>query len=243
MNKLNKKQKLIVISILVVSILSISYYIYGKEGSFAVEDNLENIETSIDEKAEEKTEKNNEEEKIKVHISGAVNNEGLIELENNSRIANAIEKAGGLKENACMDEINLAFVLEDGMKIKIPTKEEVEKQNRETLEKSGANTEQKYIINERVDYQTKNSINSNINNNASNDIATKKKVSNGNSKVNINTANQTELETLPGIGATTALKIISYRNEKGRFKSIEDIKGVSGIGDAKFGKIKNLINV
>ena len=50
--------------------------------------------------------------------------------------------------------------------------------------------------------------------------------SKNNLRVNINTANQTELETLPGIGTATALKIINYRKENGKFKNIEDIKNV-----------------
>ena len=61
--------------------------------------------------------------------------------------------------------------------------------------------------------------------------------------VNINTATQTELETLPGIGPSTALKIINYRTENGKFKSIEDIKNVSGIGDSKFDTLKKYITV
>ena len=61
--------------------------------------------------------------------------------------------------------------------------------------------------------------------------------------VNINTATQTELEALSGIGPSTALKIIQYRNENGKFKSIEDIKNVPGIGDSKFEAIKNEICV
>ena len=63
------------------------------------------------------------------------------------------------------------------------------------------------------------------------------------SKVNINTATQTELETLPGIGPATATKIIEYREENGKFKSIEEIKEVNGIGDSKYDKIKDLIKV
>lgn len=64
-----------------------------------------------------------------------------------------------------------------------------------------------------------------------------------NTKVNINTATQTQLETLPGIGPSTASKIVSYRKENGKFKSIEDIKKVSGIGGSKFDKIKDFICV
>jgi competence ComEA-like helix-hairpin-helix protein len=59
-------------------------------------------------------------------------------------------------------------------------------------------------------------------------------------KININTATQAELETLPGIGPSTSLKIINHRNENGKFKSIEDIKEVSGIGESKFNNINSL---
>ena len=61
--------------------------------------------------------------------------------------------------------------------------------------------------------------------------------------VNINTAPQTELEQLPGIGASIATRIIDYRNKNGKFKAIEDIKNVTGIGENKYEKIKDLIKV
>ena len=67
------------------------------------------------------------------------------------------------------------------------------------------------------------------------------KISGG--KVNINTANQAELETVPGIGPSTALKIIEYRVAHGKFKKIEDLKKVEGIGEAKFNNLKNEITV
>lgn len=62
-------------------------------------------------------------------------------------------------------------------------------------------------------------------------------------KVNINTAKQTELETLSGIGPSTALKIINYRKENGDFETIEDLKNVPGVGEAKFENIKEGICV
>lgn len=64
-----------------------------------------------------------------------------------------------------------------------------------------------------------------------------------NNKININKATQTELEMIPGIGPSTALKILEYREINGKFLKIEDIKNVSGIGDAKFEKIENYITV
>lgn len=63
------------------------------------------------------------------------------------------------------------------------------------------------------------------------------------SKININKATQAQLETIPGIGPSTALKIINYRNENGKFAKIEDIQNVSGIGAAKYEKMKEYITI
>jgi len=61
--------------------------------------------------------------------------------------------------------------------------------------------------------------------------------------ININTASQFQLESLPGIGPTTAQKIIDYREENGPFSTIEEIMDVSGIGPGTFERIKDLITV
>lgn len=61
--------------------------------------------------------------------------------------------------------------------------------------------------------------------------------------ININTASIAELDTLPGIGPTTAQKIIDYRDQNGPFLSIEDIINVSGIGPASYERMKDLITV
>ncbi|WP_015295468.1 helix-hairpin-helix domain-containing protein [Tepidanaerobacter acetatoxydans] len=62
-------------------------------------------------------------------------------------------------------------------------------------------------------------------------------------KININTAGEAELIQLPGIGPVTAQKIMDYRKTNGLFKTIDDIKNVSGIGDKKFEQIKDKIKV
>jgi len=219
MNNLNKKQKIIAGIIASIIAAGICYYVYAKDTELLTQEQnleIEQLEQSGDEN-KNTTSKSYHDTLIMVHVSGAVNKEGIVELKQNSRIADAIEKAEGLKENACMEEINLAYVVEDGMKIHIPTQEEKQK-----------NDIQKEYITKSSGIETKE--NTKINHEQS-------------TKININTATQTELETLPGIGPSTALKIISYRKEKGKFKTIEEIKEVSGIGDSKFNSIKDLINV
>lgn len=199
MIKLDRKK--VVIIIFVIIVIGISYYIYSNYFSETIQDFEATLENENKVDAESNNEKdNNKENNMVVHISGAVLNEGVIELKEGSRITDAIEKAGGLKENACIKDINLAEILEDGIKINIPTIDE--------YNKSKDNNEE---INQN-----------NISKNDNKPSNVQKNI-----KVNINTATQSELETLPGIGASTALKIINYRKENGKFKSIEDIKKVS----------------
>ncbi len=67
--------------------------------------------------------------------------------------------------------------------------------------------------------------------------------SKANKIVNINTADEKELDSLPGIGPVMAKKIVDYRSEKGKFFDIEDLKGIPGISEKKFDKLKSLISV
>lgn len=62
-------------------------------------------------------------------------------------------------------------------------------------------------------------------------------------KININTADETELDSLPGIGPARAADIIAYREEHGGFQSIEELKNISGIGDKTFENLKDLVTV
>lgn len=62
-------------------------------------------------------------------------------------------------------------------------------------------------------------------------------------KVNINTASVEQLSELPGIGGKTAERIVQKREELGKFKTIEDLKQVKGIGDKKFEKLKPHITI
>lgn len=204
MEILSKKQKVIVVVLIIFMCLIIGYYFINK----TQKNDYSELETIAEEKEQE--EEIIDEDKIVVHITGEVENEGIIELEKGARISDAIEKAGGTTEEASIADVNLAYSLKDGQKIKIPN----------------INEEDEQIIKEE----------------AGEDIIiegdNKKE-----EKININTANQTELETLSGIGPSTALKIINYKKEHGKFNNIEDIKNVPGIGESKFENIKEYICV
>lgn len=207
---LSKRQKIILIGILIFIIGIIMYYCYIQYQTIDIDS--QEIEQEEKNKNIVKIEKEDTQEII-VHISGAVKKEGIIKIRQGGRISDAIEAAGGLNENASLKSVNLAYIVEDGQKIYIPTKEEEQEiENEYTIIQEGNNN---------------------------NKISTKGEQE----KVNINKATQTELEELPGIGSSTALKIIQYREENGRFQTIEDIKKVNGIGDAKFNNIKEYIGI
>lgn len=236
MYEFNKKQKIIIAIIGLMIIIAFLYYIYTKEDDSIisteeiVEENM--VENTIGNLEENEETTKEDTDKIIVHVSGAVNKEGIVELEENSRISDAIDKAEGLKENADTKNINLAFKLEDEMKIYIPTIGESREQN-----KQNGQSQNQTLMDETSKYVTSSS--GVVQEEQTNGQSEQKK----NEKININTATQTQLETLPGIGPSTSLKIVNYREENGKFKNIEDIKEVSGIGDAKYENIKDLICV
>ncbi len=209
MEILNKKQKIIVVVLIIIMCIVIGYYIISKTEKYDYSD-IEKISNIIEE--DQEVDDNIIENKIVIHITGEVEEEGVIELEKGARISDAIEEAGGTTEEADLSNVNLAYSLSDGQKVKIPNINEKDEEIIVVEEKAGDN-----II---------------IEGNKSKE-----------EKININKAAQTEIETLPEIGPSTALKIITYRNEHGKFKNIEDIKNVSGIGDSKFENIKEYICV
>ncbi len=215
---LNNKQK-IIFTILIIILILIGIYVYNIRFNETLEDNIHtenvnniNLVGNILENTEDKNEKDNI---IIVHITGAVKKTGIVKLIQGARIYDAIEMADGSLEEADLSKVNLAYILEDAQKIYIPFKGEINENSEE----------QEYITS---DFGNTSGIIQNTNKGES-------------EKVNINTANQTELETLPGIGTATAEKIIDYRNKNGKFNSIEDIQNVKGIGQSKYENIKENI--
>ena len=155
---------------------------------------------------------------IVIDVSGEVMVPSVYTLSEGARVYEAIETAGGLTENADTRNTNLAAPLSDGMKLYIPGKEDVAAEEKETGEAPGSR-----FINGNV------SPNANVSGSSTVGL------------ININTANSTELQKLSGVGPVTADKIIAYRNDYGKFKTIEELMNVSGIGEKTFTKLKNAI--
>ena len=197
MNELTKNQKifLIIFLLIVVAVLGYTIWNFTKDNpneteidDLMINTNTENITNTLDTQATTAPS-----EKIIIYIIGCVKTPGVYELDVDSRVSNAVDAAGGLSETADLTKINLAYKLEDGQKITIPSI------NDKTDEGS---TYEDFITDspENTISQT------NLTNSSKSNI------------VNINSATQTELETLPGIGPSIASKIISYRNENGKFR-------------------------
>ncbi|MFN2525090.1 MAG: helix-hairpin-helix domain-containing protein [Actinomycetota bacterium] len=139
-----------------------------------------------------------------VHVAGAVRHPGLYELPLGSRIADAIEAAGGPRVVAWLDGLNLAQVLADGMKIDV------------------------LRLGRRVGLTTPP---------ASPPRASQPGL------VNLNTADQATLETIPGVGPVTASAILEHRARSGGFSAVEDLLEVSGIGPATLESIRPYVTV
>jgi len=153
---------------------------------------------------------------IVVHVIGEVKKPGVIKLKEGSRIIDAINKCGGQTEEADLSKINLAYVLDDGSQIYIPrVKEDI--QNTTIMKTEAGNN---VIVNNVTQGDNEKNI-----------------------KVNLNTATLEKLMTLPGVGESTAQKILEYRNKNKKFKSIDELKNVSGIGEAKLNTLKEYIYV
>ena len=144
---------------------------------------------------------------ISVYVSGQVKTPAVVTFEDdeNLKVVDAVNAAGGLTEFADTEFINLSEKLSDGQHIHIPTKEI-------SLQEKTAQTPDK-------------------NKNSSGGL------------ININTADETELQKIRGVGPAIAQRIIDFREQNGNFKSIDEIKKVRGIGEKTFEKLKDSITV
>ena len=138
---------------------------------------------------------------IYVHVAGAVRSPGLYQLPSGTRVAQAIEAAGGPLPRADLDALNLAEILADAAKVDVPLRGETVSTAPTT------NTEA------------------------------------SSQPVNLNTADATMLETIPGVGPVTATAILQKRAELGRFDTLDQLLDVTGIGPATLEAIRPYITL
>ena len=160
-----------------------------------------------------------------VYVCGAVEEPGVYELPQGSRIYQAIECAGGLSAEADPDYLNQADFVSDGEKVYVPTREEVTEMDARLQIVSGQSDESEGA------YPALGTGSQGQEEQAASGL------------VNLNTASEDQLCTLPGIGSSKAKSIIAYREEHGSFDRIESVMNVTGIKDGLFQKIKAYITV
>ncbi|HMS25526.1 MAG TPA: helix-hairpin-helix domain-containing protein [Acidimicrobiia bacterium] len=152
---------------------------------------------------------------IKVYITGEVNAPGVVDVDTHARVVDVIAKAGGTTANADITHCNLAAFVADGSSIIIPG------HNSQTS--CGGAVASGTLL--------------------AGDTDTKTSSAQSSGKINLNTATQSEIETLPGVGPTLGAAILSYRSQHGSFSSIADLRKVKGIGDKRFSDLKDLVTV
>lgn len=156
-------------------------------------------------------------QELVVYVCGAVRRPGVYHLAPGARIADLLSVAGGSTAKAELQAVNLAAKLTDGQQVVVPERGATAVAAAGDTSGAGA---------------------------ASGTTASGTSGSAGASApVNLNTATEAELDALPGVGPATAQKIIDYRTANGGFKSVDDLKNVSGIGDAKFATLQPLVTV
>jgi len=175
---------------------------------------------------------------IKIDISGAVKNPGVYDLDQDSRISLALDKAGGIDNKKADNSwiarnINLATKLKDGDKIYIPSKNETyQTQNKIPQLTPSSSTQNQVLVGQTqgvLGYQTTLQ--------PAKESPLSPQSSASNQKISINSSSKKDLDTLPGVGEITAQKIIDKRP----YGSIEDLKTKKVVNKSVFEKIKDLI--
>ncbi|MEG2311695.1 MAG: helix-hairpin-helix domain-containing protein [Bacilli bacterium] len=219
-----KKYKFVILFIILVVIIFGGYKLLNKE------------EVVIDE-IKDKVIK---EDKIKIDIKGAVNKPGVYEINNHSRVSDAINISGGLTSIADTQTINLSKVLTDEMVIVIYTIDEIK-------EMKQGSTSIKYIDNICNCPKIENDACPNqVITNIPDALEDENKETDNNqtdNKVSLNKATLEQLMTLTGIGEAKAKLIIEYRTKNGGFKKIEELMEVKGIGIKTYEKFKERLTL
>lgn len=159
-----------------------------------------------------------------IYITGKIRHPGIYEVEPDSRVFHAVEKAGGLLVEADQTGINLARRLEDGCHVHVPGEKDIQ----ETPAVFALESEKNLSGDETAPAPMSD---------------TPETIVPDGSRININSAGLSSLQKLPGIGPVTAEKIIDYRKEHGRFTVISELIMIKGIGEKKLEQIRPFVFV
>ncbi|MFN4032309.1 MAG: helix-hairpin-helix domain-containing protein [Fimbriimonadales bacterium] len=155
-------------------------------------------------------------EEIAVHVAGAVKKPGVYRLSPNSRVDDAIRLAGGARENADLDALNLAELITDGQKIYVPRKGETPP----TTTIAPSTPHPPYAPRAETSKPAKTRF-----------------------PIDLNTATAEQLQAIPGIGPVLAQRIVDYRHAHGRFHSVDELLEVSGIGPKRLENMRPYVAV
>ncbi|PXV66426.1 competence protein ComEA [Halanaerobium congolense] len=219
MLKISTKQLLILVTI--VFILFLAYYNQAIEEN-EVLNSASNFTLEVKNEAAEKANRveiKNDNQEIIVHLSGEVKNPGVYKLKSKERLIDLIKAAGGLKNKADLEQINLAEKIFDGQKVVIPS----------VLDRNSNQAADHNFI-ESGNFNVEGKLVSSYSKSAEKEL------------VNINLAGQDLLESLSGIGPAKAKAIIKYRNQNS-FNKKEDLLNISGIGKKTLENLENEITV
>ncbi|MCC7230940.1 MAG: ComEA family DNA-binding protein [Fimbriimonadaceae bacterium] len=183
---------------------------------------------------------------IVIQVAGAVRRPGVYRLPSSARVHDAIRTAGGAKENADLSEWNLAAKIVDGKQIFVNSKPD--RAPVATSREPGPSRPKalggSLPLHVEVPSELRGGIGAlGVQPEGSTRRQTGKKEAPGVASISLNTGSQADLERLPGVGPSTAQKILSYRQEHGGFTSIDELLAVKGIGPKKLESMRKFLRL
>jgi competence protein ComEA len=165
---------------------------------------------------------------LHVYVCGAVHKPGVYALPAGMRVVDAIAQAGGAVENGDLEQLNLAEPLADSMKVDVPVK--------------GRQLSSSTVSRDDARAGSSSSGGSGRSGRHHSTRGGSHKLSAGQT-IDINTASESELVQLPGVGPSLARRIVEYRAANGPFQIPDDLQNVSGIGPTKYAKMEPFVRV
>lgn len=155
---------------------------------------------------------------VRVHVGGLVKHPGVYTLPRGARGVDAVQAAGGIAPGASLADLNLASILEDGQRLEVP---------RIGAVATAAASTPRPARSARARSRSRSE--------APTRVAT--------GRISLNGATVEQFDSLPGIGRSIATEIVRYRTQRGRFRTLDELKEVPGIGDRRFERLSSLLTL